>query len=456
MSRKVFLFLLLAFLITVPYAHGMKWENFDEKHTFSSAGWHKTSINIENAHYSSSPYNLVVWNSTSILVYGTNDVYHEKHIENVWVGKYHIAAKTPSKLIFINISSSKTSSFNASSVKEVIPAPFGAAIITSTNVYLFNYQNKIMKYPLAKYADTDFSNRQFLFFTNNILYGYGFSTSWNLRFPSNINGAVVGDHYYVLAKDVVYILNSSKNIIYKFNFVATSMYFIDSRLTLITPMEDDEDGHYWVFTFMQWINNNYTQVKQAMTYLKPEGVVNYGSFISFYDSHYLHILNMTYNLCTNNTFDSIHIGGDYALGINRTSTYVLNYNKVFKTLKDLGHDNDLDWIPDSQDPDDDNDGMPDWWEEKYGLNPDYAGDRNQDPDGDGLTNYQEYLNGTNPFKWDTDGDGLSDGYEVHHGLNPLVPNAVFPMELVNYLGLSLFVVLAAIGFSKGRKSEKDK
>lgn len=35
-----------------------------------------------------------------------------------------------------------------------------------------------------------------------------------------------------------------------------------------------------------------------------------------------------------------------------------------------------------------------------------------DSDGDGLTDSEELLLGTNPFNPDTDGDGLSDGQEV--------------------------------------------
>ena len=48
--------------------------------------------------------------------------------------------------------------------------------------------------------------------------------------------------------------------------------------------------------------------------------------------------------------------------------------------------------------DTDNDGMPDSWEQKYGLNPEDPSDANQDLDGDGYTNLQEYKMGTNPTK----------------------------------------------------------
>lgn len=70
--------------------------------------------------------------------------------------------------------------------------------------------------------------------------------------------------------------------------------------------------------------------------------------------------------------------------------------------------------------DSDGDGMPDEWEIANGLNPFDPSDAGQDPDGDGLTNLQEYKLGTNPHVADTDGDGLSDGEEVKLGTNPLV------------------------------------
>ena len=47
--------------------------------------------------------------------------------------------------------------------------------------------------------------------------------------------------------------------------------------------------------------------------------------------------------------------------------------------------------------DTDNDGMADWWEEKYGFNRFDPNDAENDTDGDGYTNIEEYAAGTSPL-----------------------------------------------------------
>ena len=57
-------------------------------------------------------------------------------------------------------------------------------------------------------------------------------------------------------------------------------------------------------------------------------------------------------------------------------------------------------------------GIPDDWAIAHGLDPTDPAMPFEDPDHDGLTNLQEFQNGTDPHKADTDGDGLTDGQEV--------------------------------------------
>ncbi len=69
-------------------------------------------------------------------------------------------------------------------------------------------------------------------------------------------------------------------------------------------------------------------------------------------------------------------------------------------------------------PDSDDDGMLDGWEVRYGLDP-LDDDGGLDRDDDDLTNLEEFTSGTDPTLSDTDDDGMPDGWEVRYGLDPL-------------------------------------
>ena len=89
--------------------------------------------------------------------------------------------------------------------------------------------------------------------------------------------------------------------------------------------------------------------------------------------------------------------------------------------------------------DSDNDGLPDWWEMDFDLDPFDASDASLDTDNDGhdrnrngileeeeyFTNLMEFEirnqlgNSTDPTSGDTDGDGMPDGWEVYYNLNPI-------------------------------------
>jgi len=76
--------------------------------------------------------------------------------------------------------------------------------------------------------------------------------------------------------------------------------------------------------------------------------------------------------------------------------------------------------------DTDGDGMADGWEVRHGFDPLVNNDTDgiqgngagDDPDDDGLLNFDEYLNGSDPSNGDTDGDGVWDSAEVAQGSDP--------------------------------------
>ena len=91
-------------------------------------------------------------------------------------------------------------------------------------------------------------------------------------------------------------------------------------------------------------------------------------------------------------------------------------------------DTDTDNINDKDDPfpldrefrqDSDNDGLPDAFEIQNNLARDTRSDAQEDTDGDGLSNLEEFVEGTDVNAVDTDQDGVLDGKEVELGTDPL-------------------------------------
>jgi len=114
---------------------------------------------------------------------------------------------------------------------------------------------------------------------------------------------------------------------------------------------------------------------------------------------------------------------------------------LVKNADQKNYDNDSEG--DACDSDDDNDKLPDVWEINYGFNPLNAADALLDPDGDGLSNLEEFDNRTHPKLRDTDGDGYDDGDEVDAGTDPLSA-ADQPVES----GLNIILIRAALSAKK--------
>ncbi|MCL2634454.1 MAG: thrombospondin type 3 repeat-containing protein [Oscillospiraceae bacterium] len=123
------------------------------------------------------------------------------------------------------------------------------------------------------------------------------------------------------------------------------------------------------------------------------------------------------------------VSNDVVLQLNEFGTYGFIYI-----------DSDEDGLPDIYElilgtdpfnPDTDGDGLPDGYEVfvlgtdplKYDTLGEGKSDGEYDFDGDGLTNYEEYLYGTDPWNPDTDGDGLTDYEEIFvYFTDPLNPD----------------------------------
>ncbi|XOV89507.1 MAG: FG-GAP-like repeat-containing protein [Pseudomonadota bacterium] len=122
--------------------------------------------------------------------------------------------------------------------------------------------------------------------------------------------------------------------------------------------------------------------------------------------------------------------GAFSLHSYSGNTHAVGYFQVSSNPQSI--DTDSDGVPDGEDsapqrgtPDDvDGDLMNDDWERSYGLNPADPFDAARDPDGDGQSNLQEYLAGSNPLNspGDLDGDRMNDEWEISYGLDPTDPS----------------------------------
>jgi hypothetical protein len=101
-------------------------------------------------------------------------------------------------------------------------------------------------------------------------------------------------------------------------------------------------------------------------------------------------------------------------------------------------DNDRDSIGDNKDLDDDNDGMTDIWEEKFDLDPKDPADALEDEDEDGLSNLDEFREGSDPRSRSEEEDGIPIYF------------------LVIGIGLLLLIILIGVAVVQRNKMEEGK
>lgn len=107
-----------------------------------------------------------------------------------------------------------------------------------------------------------------------------------------------------------------------------------------------------------------------------------------------------------------------AIGFDQTSqTTLIGFSLIGQTAAPTLLDDVLVAFENPLFADADLDGMDDEWEMSKGLNP-FLNDRENDMDVDGLSNLQEFTQGTHPAETDTDRDGLIDGEEAQYGTDP--------------------------------------
>ena len=125
--------------------------------------------------------------------------------------------------------------------------------------------------------------------------------------------------------------------------------------------------------------------------------------------------------------DTITFSNAIALSDINLSKYIILDTDSDGVINYIDSDDDGDMVLDIIDiwpsdsryvSDSDNDGIPDAWELKYGLDQNDPNDFNSDSDIDGLVAIDEFLNQTSPLLADSDSDTLPDGWEVANNRNP--------------------------------------
>jgi hypothetical protein len=134
---------------------------------------------------------------------------------------------------------------------------------------------------------------------------------------------------------------------------------------------------------------------------------------------------------------------------DRRMSEAVSYNFTVPT-EIPGDDDDDD---DTNETDTDGDGIPDWWEDLYGLNKTDPSDAASDSDNDTYSNLDEFLGGTDPTDpedFPESGDGEDDG-----GGSGWWAFALIALLVILLVTIILIFVIAKMVAGKGEEDEAD-
>jgi hypothetical protein len=136
-----------------------------------------------------------------------------------------------------------------------------------------------------------------------------------------------------------------------------------------------------------------------------------------------------------------------------------NLSKMF-TITSYEIDSDRDGSPDHIDDDDDNDNIPDWWEEQFGLNSKSSADAGIDTDKDGYSNYEEFqlnsspLNSSDPTS-DEGLDGKDDDKTGTIGFGWILVLVVIIIILIVLIAIVIIFLRKNIDSKKDEQEPED-
>ncbi len=441
--RKFLILIAAAIPLLAPFSHGMLFENLAHKNLYSSPSEFEKFGEMNNAHLVSCQKLWGIWNSSEMEIYQGEKAIKTIHgpVEGAWLGERFAVIKAGDLVEIKAIYGNNTVKLKISPVNVKMGNRY-IVIQTHSNAKIVDMKTNKIYTVDGDYRYYLLSTGVYLVSNHNISRWYG-KILWTRSLNTSISDlAYHDDRLYILTTKFTELISTDGSPIGKLQVSGDKMVIYGSLIATYSEFLGDDEGKVWGFRIY---HINGTLLNSFSVYMQPQGFAFRDNMLMYYTPKMIHINIDGMDYVSNRSFSEFGITQDTMVGVRESSIYLLNTGSIH--LKFVGHDNDLDWIPDSVDPDDDNDGMPDWWETEHGLDPDNPADRNQDPDHDGLTNYQEYLNDTDPHNWDTDGDGYSDGYEVANGMNPLVPNFNLRphTDMLGGFFLALFGVLFVLG-----------